>query len=101
MKIRKDDTVIVITGKEKGKHGKVVSVNPEKQTLIVKGVNMQTKHKKQKKNERSEITHKEGPIRISNVMFYDESKKQATKIGFKVEEGKKIRFAKKTGETIE
>jgi large subunit ribosomal protein L24 len=100
MKIKKDDVVIVITGKEKGKTGKVVSTNPEKGTLIIKGVNMQTKHKKQTRTERSEITHKEGPVKISNVMFYDESKKQASRLGYKIDKNKKLRMSKKTGEAV-
>ncbi|MDR2163157.1 MAG: 50S ribosomal protein L24, partial [Clostridiales Family XIII bacterium] len=59
MKIRKDDTVMVITGKEKGKHGKVLKVYPDKQAVIVEGVNMQTKHQKQTRKVRSEIKHQE------------------------------------------
>jgi large subunit ribosomal protein L24 len=101
MKIRKDDNVIVISGKEKGKHGKVLKVNTAKQTLIVEGVNMQTKHQKQTRKVRSEIKHQEGPIHVSSVMYYDTRDKSATRIGYMFEDGVKVRFSKKTGSPID
>ena len=101
MHIKKNDTVLVITGKDKGKKGKVLKAFPKKNTVIVEGVNIQTKHAKQTRTSAAEIKHQEGPIDVSNVMYYDTKAKQATKIGFKVEDGKKVRVAKKTGNVID
>jgi large subunit ribosomal protein L24 len=101
MKIRKDDTVIVITGKDTGKHGKVLKANPAKGTIIVEGVNIQTKHQKQTRTARAEIKHQEGPISVSNVMYYDTRNKVASRIGYTYEDGKKLRVANKTGSVID
>jgi large subunit ribosomal protein L24 len=101
MKIKKNDTVIVISGKAKGSHGKVLKVYPAKQTVIVEGVNMQTKHQKQTRKVRSEIKHQEGPIHVSNVMYYDTRDKTATRIGYTFEDGVKVRYSKKTGSPID
>jgi large subunit ribosomal protein L24 len=101
MKIKKNDTVMVITGKEKGKHGKVLKVHPGKQTVIVEGVNMQTKHQKQTRKVRAEIKHQEGPIHVSNVMYYDTRDKTVTRIGYMFEDGDKVRYSKKTGSPID
>jgi large subunit ribosomal protein L24 len=101
MKIRKDDIVMVITGKDKGKHGKVLKADPKKGTVIVEGANIQTKHQKQTRTARAEIKHQEGPINVSNVMYYDTKGKIATRIGYIYEDGKKLRVAKKTGSVID
>lgn len=101
MKIKKDDTVLVITGKDKGKKGKVLKTMPKENRVIVEGVNIQTKHKKQTNQSRSEIKHQEGPINASNVMYYDKKSDAPTRIGFKVENDKKVRIAKKTGAAID
>ena len=101
MRIKKDDTVIVLTGKDKGKTGKVLKAMPKTGKVIVEGINMQTKHQKQTQKAAAEIKHQEGPIDVSNVMYYDTKAKQASKIGFKVEDGKKVRVAKKTGNVID
>ena len=101
MRIKKDDTVIVLTGKDKGKTGKVLKAMPKTGKVIVEGINMQTKHAKQTQKSAAEIKHQEGPIDVSNVMYYDTKAKEATKIGFKVEDGKKVRVAKKTGNVID
>lgn len=100
-KIRTGDTVIVITGKDKGKTGTVLRVDTKNNRIFVKDVNMQTKHKKQTRNQRSEIKHQEGPINISNVLYYDDRINAGTRVGFREEDGKKIRYAKKTGEAID
>ena len=102
LKIKKGDTVKVITGKDKGKEGKVVSVNEGK--VLVEGVNTITKHTKaSQSNPKGGIIHQEAAIDISNVMYVNKGK--TTKIGFKLEEGKngtkKVRFAKSTGEVID
>ena len=101
MRIKKDDTVIVLTGKDKGKTGKVLKAMPKTGKVIVEGVNIQTKHAKQTQKSAAEIKHQEGPIDVSNVMYYDTKAKEATKIGFKVEDGKKVRVAKKSGNVID
>ena len=101
MHIKKDDTVVVITGKDKGKRGKVIKVFPDTGRVIVEGVNVQTKHQKQTRKERSDIKHVEGPIHVSNVMYYDQKVKTGTRVGRRVEEGDKVRFSKKSGETLD
>lgn len=104
LKIKKDDTVRVIAGKDKDKEGKVLSVNVKDSTVVVEGVNMVTKHQKpSQQNQQGGIVNKEAPIHISNVMYLH--KGQPTRIGFKVEgEGDKkvkYRIAKTTGEKID
>ena len=100
LKIKTGDTVRVITGKDKDKEGKVLSVNGKKNTVIVEGVNMVTKHQKPTAaNQAGGIINREAPINISNVMYLYKGK--PTRIGFKIENGKKVRVAKATGETIE
>lgn len=101
MRIKKDDMVIVITGKDKGKTGKVLKAMPKENRVIVEGVNIQTKHQKQTQKERAEIKHIEGPIDVSNVMFYDDKAKEAVKIGYSIKDGKKVRVNKKTGNVID
>ena len=100
MKIKKGDTVRVIAGADKDKEGKVIAVNHKKGTVIVEGVNMITKHTKPSvANQQGGIIHQEAPISISNVMYVSEGK--VTRIGFKMEGDKKVRFAKKTGKVID
>ena len=100
MKIKKGDLVKVIAGKDKDKEGKVISVNKSKNTLLVEGVNMITKHAKPSMaNQQGGIVHQEGPIHASNVMLMHEGK--ATRVGFRMEGDKKVRFAKATGKVID
>jgi large subunit ribosomal protein L24 len=100
LKIRKGDTVRVITGKDKDKEGKVLSVNVKKNAVIVEGVNMVTKHQKPSAaNQQGGIISMEAPINISNVMYLHKGK--PTRIGFKIDGDKKVRVAKSTGETID
>ena len=101
MKIKKDDVVVVITGKDKGKKGKVLKAIPETKKVVVEGVNVQTKHAKQTRNARAEIKHIEGPISVSNVMYYDKKADAPSRIGYKIENGKKVRVAKKSGSVID
>ncbi|MBQ1316867.1 MAG: 50S ribosomal protein L24 [Lachnospiraceae bacterium] len=99
-KIKKGDQVRVITGKDIGKEGKVLSVNAEKDTVIVEGANMISKHEKPSAaNQNGGIVRREAPIHVSNVMYLHKGK--PTRIGFKVVDGKKVRFAKSTGEVID
>jgi len=101
MHIKKDDTVMVITGKDKGKKGKVLRAMPKDNKVVVEGINVQTKHQKQTRKLKSEIKHQEGPIDVSNVMFYDTKAKAPTKIGYKVENGEKKRVSKKSGQILD
>ena len=101
MRIKKDDTVIVLTGKDKGKTGKVLKAMPKDGKVIVEGVNIQTKHQKQTQKEAAEIKHQEGPIDASNVMYYDSKAKAPTKVGYKMVGDKKVRFSRKTGQEID
>ncbi len=97
-KIKKGDTVKVITGKDKGKEGKVLSVKDGK--VIVEGVNTVTKHAKPSQaNPQGGIIHKEAAIDVSNVMYVNKGK--TTRVGFKLEGDKKVRYAKATGEVID
>ena len=100
LKIKKGDTVRVIAGKDKDKEGKVLVVNAKKNTVVVEGVNMITKHEKPSMaNQQGGIVNREAPINISNVMYLHKGK--PTRIGFKIEGDKKVRVAKSTGETID
>ena len=99
MRIKKGDTVVVITGKDKGKSGKVLKAMPKENKVVVEGVNMQTKHAKATQKTAAEIKHMEGPIDASNVMLFDG--KDATRVGYKIENGKKVRVSKKNGTVID
>ena len=101
MRIKKDDMVIVITGKDKGKVGKVLKAMPKENRVIVEGVNVQTKHQKQTQRERAEIKHVEGPIDASNVMFYDTKAKKPVKIGYEGTGKEKHRVNRKTRAAID
>ena len=99
-KIRKDDMVKVIAGKDKDKTGKILAVNTKKNTVTVEGCNMVTKHTKPSMaNQQGGILHQEGPIDASNVMFLHKGK--ATRVGFKMDGDKKVRYAKSTGDVID
>ena len=100
MKIKKGDLVKVIAGRDKDKEGKVLAVNHDKNTVIVEGVNMVTKHTKPSAaNQNGGIVKQEGPIDASNVMYIHKGK--ATRVGFKMDGDKKVRVAKSTGEVID
>ena len=99
-KIKKGDTVKVIAGKDKDKEGKVISVDKKNGRVLVEGINKITKHEKPSvANQNGGIVQKEAPIDASNVMYVHKGK--ATRIGFKIEKGKKVRFAKSTGDIID
>ncbi len=98
-KIKKDDTVQVIAGKDAGKTGKVLHVDTAKDRVVVEGVNMVQKHTKPNaQNQNGGIVSKEGSIHISNVMLVADGK--PTRVGFEIKDGKKVRVAKKTGKAI-
>ena len=100
MKIKKGDMVKVIAGKDKDKEGKVIAVDKKDGRVLVEGVNMLTKHTKPSvANQNGGIVHQEGYIDASNVMYLHNGK--ATRVGFKMDGDKKVRFAKATGEVID
>lgn len=100
MKIKKGDLVKVIAGKDKDKEGKVISVDQKNGKVLVEGVNMMTKHTKPSAaNQQGGIVTTEAPIDASNVMLVVDGK--ATRVGFKMEGDKKVRFAKSTGKVID
>ena len=100
MKIKKGDLVKVIAGKDKDKEGKFLAVNKKDNTILVEGINMVTKHAKPSMaNQQGGIIHQEAPIDISNVMYVH--KGETTRIGFKLDGDKKVRFAKSTGDVID
>jgi large subunit ribosomal protein L24 len=101
MRIKKGDTVVVLAGKDKGMQGTVLKAMPKEDKVIVEGVNIQTKHQKQTQKEAAEIKHQEGPIHVSNVMLVDSKTKAPTRVGYKMEGGKKVRVAKKSGNEID
>ena len=99
-KIKKGDTVKVIAGKDKDKEGKVLTVDQKNNKVVVEGINMITKHSKPSAtNPNGGIIQKEAPIDISNVMLMFNGK--ATRVGFKMDGDKKVRYAKSTGEVID
>jgi large subunit ribosomal protein L24 len=109
MKIRKDDHVVVISGKDKGKTGRVLRTEPAKRRVVVEGLNMITRHQRprsvkdvQKSAQAGGIIHKEGPIDVSNVMLIDPSDNKPTRVGVRrAADGKRERVAKRTGKAID
>ncbi|WP_235941714.1 50S ribosomal protein L24 [Paenibacillus puerhi] len=101
--VKKEDTVIVITGKDKGKKGRVLAAYPRQNRVLVEGVNMIKKHAKPSQaNPQGGILTQEASIHVSNVMLVDPKSGQPTRIGYKVlDNGKKVRVAKKSGEVID
>ena len=101
MRVKKDDTVVVIAGKDKGKTGKVVKVFPKTNKVIVEGVNVVTKHQKPSAmNPQGGIVNKEASIHISNVMPLDPETGKGTRVRFEMRDGKKVRVAVKSGKEI-
>ncbi|MBP7704081.1 MAG: 50S ribosomal protein L24 [Caulobacter sp.] len=99
-KIKKGDKVVVLTGKDKGKTGNVARVLPKEERVVVSGLNMVQRHTKPTQADpQGGIKHKEAPLHVSNVALVDSNGK-ATRVGFRVEGDKKVRFAKTTGEVI-
>ncbi|WP_026696967.1 50S ribosomal protein L24 [Alkalicoccus chagannorensis] len=102
MHVKQGDTVKVISGKDKGKEGKILQAIPAQSRVLVEGVNMVKKHAKpSQSNPQGGILNQEAPIHVSNVMVVDPSTNEPTRVGFKVEDGKKIRIAKKSGEALD
>ena len=100
LKLKKGDNVLVISGKDKGKTGSIISIFPKVNKVIIKGVNIVKKHQKPSKQSAGGIVEKELAVHLSNLAFLSLKDGKKTKIGFKIEHNKKIRFEKKTGEII-
>jgi large subunit ribosomal protein L24 len=103
MHVKKDDTVMVITGKDKGKKGRVIAAYPAKSRILVEGVNMVKKHAKPSQaNPQGGILNQEAAIHVTNVMPIDPKTGEPTRVGYKVlDSGKKVRIAKKSGEALD
>ena len=102
MKIKKGDQVVVTTGASKGVKGEVLRVDTASSRVLVEGVNMRTKHRKPTQQAAGGIEKIATPIHVSNVSLADPKNGEATRVGYKtLKDGKKVRFARKSGETIE
>ncbi|MEI5909205.1 50S ribosomal protein L24 [Bacillus spongiae] len=102
MHVKKGDKVMVITGKDKGKTGSVLAAFPKKDRVLVEGINIVKKHAKPSQaNPQGGIISHEAPIHVSNVMPLDPKSNEPTRVGYKVEDGKKVRVAKKSGEVLD
>ena len=108
LKIRKDDTVLVIAGKHRGKRGRVLRTEPAKHRVYVEGLNIVKRHQRprsikdtQKSAQAGGIIDKEGPIDVSNVMLIDPTDNQPTRVGVRAKDGNRERYAKRTGKAIE
>ncbi|MCR8660706.1 50S ribosomal protein L24 [Paenibacillus endoradicis] len=101
--VKKDDTVIVISGKDKGKKGRVIAAYPRQNRVLVEGVNIVKKHARpSQSNPQGGIIEQEAAIHVSNVMHVDPKSGQVTRIGYKVlDNGKKVRIAKRSGAVID
>jgi large subunit ribosomal protein L24 len=101
-KIRKGDRVIVLTGRDRGKKGEVLKVLPDEGRAIVSGVNMVKRHTRPSPKQQGGIVNKEAPIHLSNLAHVDPKSGKATRVGFKIlNDGRKVRFAKASGEMID
>ena len=99
-KIRKGDKVVVLAGKDKGRSGEVLSVQPKEDTAIVRGINIIVRHQRQTQAQEGGLIRKEAPIHLSNIALADPKDGKPTRVGFKIEGDKKVRVAKRSGETI-
>jgi large subunit ribosomal protein L24 len=100
-RIRKGDKVVVITGRDKGRSGEVIKVMPKENRALVRGVNMVTRHQRQSASQEGGLIRKEAPIHLSNVALADPTDGKPTRVGFKtLTDGTKVRFAKRSGETV-
>ncbi len=101
-KIKKGDKVVVLAGRDRGRSGEVVRVLPDEGRALVRGVNMVRRHQRQTANQEGGIISKEGPIDLSNLAVADPKDGKATRVGFKIlEDGRKVRFAKRSGDLID
>ncbi|MCP3764452.1 50S ribosomal protein L24 [Domibacillus sp. A3M-37] len=102
MHVKKGDKVMVITGKDKGKTGVILAAFPKKDRVLVEGINIVKKHAKPSQlNPQGGILSQEAAIHVSNVMLLDPKTNEPTRVGYKEVDGKKVRVAKKSGETLD
>lgn len=102
LKIKKGDRVVVIAGKDKGKTGNVLTVTPKNNKAVVQGINVVKRHTRQSASQEGGIVAKEMPMDISNLSHIDPKDDKPTRVGFKtLEDGRKVRFAKRSGEVID
>jgi large subunit ribosomal protein L24 len=102
LKIKKGDRVVVIAGRDKGKHGEVLQVIPAENRALVQGINIVRRHQKQSPQQDGGIVAKEAPIHLSNIAIEDPADGSPSRVGFKfTDDGRKVRFAKRSGETID
>lgn len=102
LKVKKGDRVIVLAGKDKGKRGEVLRALPKENRVVVQGINMIKRHQRATQGVEGGIIEREAPIHVSNVAHIDPKTDGATRIGFKVlDDGRKVRFARKSGEVID
>ncbi len=99
-KLRKGDSVVVLAGKDKGKKGDITRVMPKDNKALVAGVNVSIRHQRQSQTAQGGRIAKEMPIDLSNLALVDPKTGEATRVGFRIEDGEKVRYAKKSGETI-
>jgi large subunit ribosomal protein L24 len=101
-KIKKGDKVVILTGRDKGKSGEVVQVMPKETRALVSGVNLVKRHQRQTQTQEAGIISKEAPVHLSNLALADPKDSKPTRVGFKVlEDGRKVRFAKRSGDLID
>jgi large subunit ribosomal protein L24 len=102
LKIKKGDHVVVLTGKDKGRHGEVLKMMPEENRAIVKGIALMRRHQRQSATQDGGIISKEAAIHVSNLAIEDPKDGKPTRVGFKfLKDGRKVRFAKRSGEVID
>ncbi|MCF6198823.1 MAG: 50S ribosomal protein L24 [Hyphomicrobiaceae bacterium] len=102
MKFKKGDKVVVMTGRDKGRSGSILTMMRNEDRAIVQGVNMVKRHQKQTQTDEGGIISKEAPIHLSNLMHEDPTDGKPTRVGFKIlNDGRKVRFAKRSGEVID
>jgi large subunit ribosomal protein L24 len=102
LKVKKGDKVVILTGKDKGAKGEILKVFPEESRVLVQGVNLVKKHQKPSAAGNGGIESVERPIHVSNVALMDPKTEKPTRVGFKIlKDGKKVRVARRSGETIE
>ena len=101
-KLKKGDNVVVLTGKDKGRKGQIVEVKPKEGKAVVQGINMIKRHQRQTASSEAGIVNREAPIQLSNLALVDPKENKATRVGFKImDDGRKVRVAKLSGEVID
>ncbi len=100
-KIKKGDKVVVLAGKDKGKTGEVIAVHPADERALVRGINVAKRHQRQSPSQEGGIIDRELPIHLSNIAIQDPTDGKPTRVGFKFIDGRKVRYAKRSGDRID